>query len=66
MKTMTRSIALVTGILALRLCLAQAPAAAPAGATGEKPFQRNQKRRSAGHGRAALSFFFGLPASSPG
>ena len=38
MKTMTRSIALVTGILALRLWLAQVPAAAPAGATGETPF----------------------------
>ncbi len=68
MKTMTRSIALVAAIFALQLCLAQAPAGAPAGSTGlcnDGTYYTGATKKGACRGHKGVKDWYGAETATP-
>jgi Protein of unknown function (DUF3761) len=68
MKTMIRLIVLVAGLLASQLCMSQAPAGAPAGATGlckDGTYYTGATKQGACSGHKGIKDWYGTPAATP-
>lgn len=68
MKTSIRAIALVAGLFVSQLCMAQAPAGAPAGATGlcnDGTYHMGASKRGACSGHKGVKDWYGAATATP-